>query len=394
MGGIMPLLAPRRLLVLVLSALLQLQPSHAPEGICDAAASVAGACSAAAALYPNGTRYWRRTDGLFGSPVALKPCEGGWRCVADAAASPLLQPPPGGWPETSERRRLVQPQVADSYCGVAVVYADDDEALDGAHFAATFRNKEPVIIRSRKKAKAWLGKGKKARSQGAKFSRERLVKRAGRESGLAGLSHDVVKSGGNGYIPYPLADYFRKFMPEGASEDRMAGEPFYIFQREDTANGKKSWAAESGGLLTPPPGNPTLFPTPLDAYNMIWLIGPPRSGTAFHAHTEAWTALAHGRKRWLFYPPTMSPPAGGSGPDTYPTFSITHWWDHVRPLLPPLPHTAQGTGTPGSEGEGGGRPIECVQEAGDLMYVPEGWHHAVINVDDVVGISFQNTSCE
>ena len=27
-------------------------------------------------------------------------------------------------------------------------------------------------------------------------------------------------------------------------------------------------------------------------------------------------------------------------------------------------------------------------------YVPEGWHHAVINVDDVVGISFQNTSCE
>eukprot|EP01046_Picozoa_sp_COSAG06_P029354 COSAG06_NODE_2714_length_6403_cov_23.366593_1_plen_65_part_10 len=65
--------------MLALSALLQLQPSHAPEGICDAAASVAGACSAAAALYPNGTRYWRRTDGLFGSPVALKPCEGGWR---------------------------------------------------------------------------------------------------------------------------------------------------------------------------------------------------------------------------------------------------------------------------------------------------------------------------
>ena len=194
----------------------------------------------------------------------------------------------------------------------------------------------------------------------------------------------------------------------------MNGEPFYIFHREDAHGGKKTWAAEPGGLLTPPTGNTGLFTRPLDAYNMIWLIGPPRSGTAFHAHTEAWTALAHGRKRWLFYPPTSSPPAGGSGPDTYPTFAITHWWDQVRPLLP---H--------------GARPIECVQEPGDLMwvdtltkiltcrclavffavvtsncqppvcassrfcrYVPEGWHHAVINVDDVVGISFQNTSCK
>ena len=26
------------------------------------------------------------------------------------------------------------------------------------------------------------------------------------------------------------------------------------------------------------------------------------------------------------------------------------------------------------------------------MYVPEGWHHAVINAEDVVGISFQNTT--
>ncbi len=233
---------------------------------------------------------------------------------------------------------------------MAVLYADDAEALDSTRFAATFRNKEPVIIRNRGKAKAWLGRGKKARTQSAKFSRERLLKRAGRETGLAGLSHDVVKSGGNGYIPYPLADYFRKFMPEGAEEDRMNGEPFYIFQREDTNGGKKTWAAEPGGLLTPPTGNTGLFPTPLDAYNMIWLIGPPRSGTAFHAHTEAWTALAHGRKRWLFYPPTSSPPAGGSGPDTYPTFAITHWWDQVRPLLP---H--------------GARPIECVQEPGDLM---------------------------
>eukprot|EP01044_Picomonas_judraskeda_P015782 COSAG03_NODE_2700_length_2515_cov_2.717301_3_plen_52_part_01 len=48
----------------------------------------------------------------------------------------------------------------------------------------------------------------------------------------------------------------------------MQGEPFYIFQREDTSGGKKTWAAEAGGLLTPPPGNAGLFPTPLVSFSL------------------------------------------------------------------------------------------------------------------------------
>lgn len=367
--------------LLVVAALLQL--TSAPD-TCDAESSAAGTCgSAAAALYRNGTRYWKPADGLFAAPVGLKPCDGGWRCVAQPASWALLQPPPSDdWPVTSQRKALGLPQESNSYCGLAVIYADDAESLDGAHFQATYRNKEPVIIRSRKgKGKrkppqeAWLGKGKKARAQAAKFTRKAILKRAGQEQGLTGISHDLVKAAGNGYVPFSLADFMTKFMPEKATEDSFEGEPFYIFSREDKT--KKTWAAETGGLVTPPPGNPDLFPTPLDAYNMIWLIGPPRSGTAFHSHTEAWTALAHGRKRWLFYPPNQSPPAGGSGPDTYPAFAITDWWDRIRPHL---------------NGPASNRPIECVQEPGDLMYVPEGWHHAVINVEDVVGISFQNTS--
>ena len=172
--------------LLLLLLALHAPAAHAPDGTCDAAASVAGACaSGALSLYPNGTQYWRRPDGLFSSPLPLVPCGGGWRCLADSYASPLLQPPPAGWPETSERTRMAQPQQPDSYCGVAVLYADETEGLDSARFAAAFRNKEPVIIRSRGGAKAWLGRGKKARTQSAKFSRERLIQRAGRETGLA-----------------------------------------------------------------------------------------------------------------------------------------------------------------------------------------------------------------
>lgn len=56
----------------------------------------------------------------------------------------------------------------------------------------------------------------------------------------------------------------------------------------------------------------------------------------------------------------------------YPLYTITDWLDQVLPLLPDSM-----------------RPIEAIQNAGDLMYVPEGWSHAVVNIDDTVAVSFQ-----
>ena len=87
---------------------------------------------------------------------------------------------------------------------------------------------------------------------------------------------------------------------------------YSLFQRG--SSDRRPWAADPASLLTPPPGNPDLFPKPLPWQNVIWMMGPPRSGTAFHAHTEAWTALAHGRKRWLFYAPTVAVDNEGAPP--------------------------------------------------------------------------------
>ena len=56
------------------------------------------------------------------------------------------------------------------------------------------------------------------------------------------------------------------------------------------------------------------------------------------------TGLAVGRKRWLLYPPSQTPPGGGSGPNAVPTFPITFWLTDVYPKL-----------------DGAHRPIECMQ---------------------------------
>jgi hypothetical protein len=31
------------------------------------------------------------------------------------------------------------------------------------------------------------------------------------------------------------------------------------------------------------------------------------------------------------------------------------------------------------------RPLECIQQTGELLYVPEGWYHATVNLGDTVG---------
>jgi ribosomal protein L16 Arg81 hydroxylase len=35
------------------------------------------------------------------------------------------------------------------------------------------------------------------------------------------------------------------------------------------------------------------------------------------------------------------------------------------------------------------RPLECVQEAGDTMYLPAGWSHLTVNIGETIGIGGQ-----
>ena len=37
---------------------------------------------------------------------------------------------------------------------------------------------------------------------------------------------------------------------------------------------------------------------------------------------------------------------------------------------------------------GDARPLECMQPAGSIIFIPEGWNHAVVNLGDGTGGSF------
>ena len=94
----------------------------------------------------------------------------------------------------------------------------------------------------------------------------------------------------------------------------------------------------------------------------LFFVGPARAGAYMHQHSSAWNALVYGSKRWYLLPPNL---------DYRLQYASMGTW--VREVLPELPYT----------------PLECTQRAGEVLFVPEGWNHGVVNLANSVGIVFE-----
>lgn len=96
-------------------------------------------------------------------------------------------------------------------------------------------------------------------------------------------------------------------------------------------------------------------------------MGASLSGTSFHAHSATLLMQVHGYKRWALYPDARSPPGGGRG-----SWPVYDWFQVVYPAL----------------GENS-KPVECIQQPGDVIWIPERWSHATINLGDAVAVTIQ-----
>jgi hypothetical protein len=112
-----------------------------------------------------------------------------------------------------------------------------------------------------------------------------------------------------------------------------------------------------------------------------WLIlGPARSGSTFHVDpngTSAWNAVLRGRKYWIMFPPisnTRGPPPGvhvsADKSEVTTPLSIAEWL---------LEFHAEARQTPGC--------VEGVCEEGEVLYVPSGWFHLVVNLEASVAVT-------
>ena len=143
-----------------------------------------------------------------------------------------------------------------------------------------------------------------------------------------------------------------------------------------------------------------------------WLIaGGRRSGSGFHIDpnaTSAWNAVVRGSKKWVLYPPGVAPPGVEPSADLSTVTAPAALADWFRGFY----DEAFGSGgEQGEEERGGGgessfgcsrehqgrlqqqprsftsspslhrRPLEGVVSAGDAIFVPRGWWHAVLNLE-------------
>jgi histone arginine demethylase JMJD6 len=161
-----------------------------------------------------------------------------------------------------------------------------------------------------------------------------------------------------------LKHFYRYVDGEGRRDDS----PLYIF--DDQFKLKDGSRSLFGDYEVPGYFRDDLFELISDRrrppYRWV-VIGPERSGTGLHVDplgTSAWNAVVSGSKRWVLFPPRVSKsllvrPGCSEG---------IAWFHNVWARM-----------TPDRKRELGA--IEFVQRAGEVVYVPGGWFHAVINLE-------------
>uniref|UniRef100_A0A672ZIF5 2-oxoglutarate and iron-dependent oxygenase JMJD4 n=1 Tax=Sphaeramia orbicularis TaxID=375764 RepID=A0A672ZIF5_9TELE len=111
----------------------------------------------------------------------------------------------------------------------------------------------------------------------------------------------------------------------------------------------------------------------VDDYRFVYM-GPKGSWTPFHAdvfRSYSWSANICGRKKWLLYPPGQEEFLR----DTHGNlaYDVTSSELRDRGLYPHSEEACQ--------------PLEIIQEAGEIIFVPSGWHHQVYNLEDTISIN-------
>ena len=92
-------------------------------------------------------------------------------------------------------------------------------------------------------------------------------------------------------------------------------------------------------------------------------LGSAGSGAPMHYHSHAYNVLVYGRKRWVVLPPRHA---------LFSKQHIANWLETEYKAL-----------------REDGAAMECIQEPGDVLYIPEGWAHGVLNLDDSIGFSVE-----
>lgn len=173
--------------------------------------------------------------------------------------------------------------------------------------------------------------------------------------------------------PYALYDqYMRRTTDESPLYlfDKKFAEKMDLTVDSDTKDASAYWKPECFGL--------DLFEVlgPQRPAHRWLIVGPARSGSTFHKDpngTSAWNAVVRGAKYWILFPPGAAVPGvyvSADKSEVTSPLSIAEWL---------LTFHAEARATPGC--------IEGVCGEGEILHVPSGWWHLVVNLEPGIALT-------
>lgn len=170
-----------------------------------------------------------------------------------------------------------------------------------------------------------------------------------------------------------LSDYIHSMQTSAQAAEGLANETYYLFG----GNTGELWDKVEESYVLPGCKHCKA------AGAVIPGLGGYMSGVSFHFHGPGFSEVIHGAKRWFLYPPYSHTNLSTIGshqridlpPGFHPDMSVAEWVSNVYPTF-----DANG----GSVSVEDKKPLECVIRPGEVLFFPDRWMHATLNVEDYV----------
>mmetsp|Transcript_61079 Transcript_61079/g.133756 ORF Transcript_61079/g.133756 Transcript_61079/m.133756 type:complete len:413 (-) Transcript_61079:43-1281(-) len=195
-----------------------------------------------------------------------------------------------------------------------------------------------------------------------------LLERFGTTTVLTGRPRELVRDGQ------------KKARQEERLQDYVASMPGSTYLFDDgsflrSSGLDRSWETAPGldalGTFNDWSNNKTSYlagsTQPVKGPLVTFSLGSTGQGVAFHIHGDSYNLHLHGRKQWAIYAPGKMPRTGFSRSETFED------WLRLRRQGPDFTQPEW----------------ECIQEAGEVLYIPEGFYHGTSCVEDCVGAVHQ-----
>ncbi|XP_028310633.1 jmjC domain-containing protein 8 isoform X2 [Gouania willdenowi] len=238
--------------------------------------------------------------------------------------------PDGGWSAVSE-----QSLQDEGLCNIDVL---DASSLSHQQFLERYAYSQPLVLRG-------LTDNSRFRKS---CSRSNLLE----VYGALTVRLSTANTFSYRKVDVPFRDYVNRFL-RPQSVNALGSETLYFFGD----NNYSEWRGLLDQYQVPP------YVLPQTSSALSFGVAGAGTGVPFHWHGPGFSEVIYGRKRWFLYPPDREP-------HFHPNRTTLSWLRETYPHLP--------------EDEA---PLECTIRPGEVLYFPDRWWHATLNLDTSVFIS-------